>query len=164
ASANANKNWATRLTQPFYSLHLGGSMSAGAGSANGLALWLFCNDDGGVVARGGKAVDGEEADEVGGGAGPQVGRAATRPGAPRHAVEPGPGLVLGLAHGPAGGHDVMASVVLYEIFAARPVLGVANVEQRAERLPAVMGAGIDPDLDAAAAGSTHALGIVYCER
>ncbi len=94
----------------------------------------------------------------------QLGRSAAGPRAPGHAVVPRPGLVVRFAQGAPGGGDEVASVILDEVFAARPVLGVLDVEHRADRLPAMMGAAIDLDLDAVVAGRAHALGILDGER
>src|SRR5262249_49650884 len=107
-----------------------------------------------------EAMDRQKGQQIRGRTPFQLGCTAARSGASGDAVLARPGLVLGLAHRLSGGHDEVAAVVLDVVPAARPVLGVLDVEHRAERFPSMMGAAIDLDLDALVAGSAHALGIL----
>ena len=90
----------------------------------------------------------------------ELGRSAAGPRALGHAMLPRPSLVVGLAHGAPGGRNEMAAVILDEILAARPVLGVLDVEHRTDRFPAVVGVAVDLDLDKRIAGGPHAFGVL----
>src|SRR5215471_1280576 len=95
---------------------------------------------------------------------PQLCRAAARPSASGHAMETRPTLVVGFAHGATGSDDEVPAVVLNEIRATRPVFRVPDVEYRADRFPAVMGAAENLDLDVSVTRRPHALGITDGER
>src|SRR5690349_15808777 len=87
----------------------------------------------------GEAMGLQESQQISGRTLFQLGCATARTGALGDAVLPRPGLVFRLAHRPAGGDHEVAPVILDEVPAARPVLGVLDVEHRANRFPTVMG-------------------------
>ena len=69
---------------------------------------------------------GEKGQQIGSRPPLELGRAAARSRAPSHAMEPGPGLILGLGHRPSGGHDEVASVVLDALWPAPASPGIVQ--------------------------------------